>query len=75
MWTYTESTCKTRDTSFIDRVNGSPSRNTYSKEKIEWVKKQIKNEQDYYENTRKNAPRSTNSDALDKILYILDKNN
>ena len=75
MWTYTESTCKTRDTSFIDRVNGSPSRSTYSKEKIEWIKKQIKNEQDYYENTRKNAPRSTNSDALDKILYILDKNN
>jgi hypothetical protein len=75
MWTYTESTCKTRDTSFIDRVNGSPSRSTYSKEKIEWIKKQIKNEQDYYENIRKNVPRSTNSDALDKILYILDKNN
>ncbi len=75
MWTYTESTCKTRDTSFIDRVNGSPSRNTYSKEKIEWIKKQIKNEQDYYENTRKNAVRSTNSDALDRILYILDQNN
>ena len=75
MWTYAESTCKTWDSSFIDRVNGSPTRNTYSKEKLEWVKKQIKNEQDYYENNRENASRSTNSDALDRILYILDKNN
>lgn len=75
VWTYAESTCKTWDSSFIDRVNGSPTRNTYSKEKLEWVKKQIKNEQDYYENNRENASRSTNSDALDRILYILDKNN
>ncbi len=73
MWTYTESTCKTWDTSFIDWVNGSPSWNTYSKEKIEWVKKQIKNEQDYYEKSRESATRSTNSDALDRILYILDQ--
>ncbi len=75
MWTYTESTCKTWDTSFIDRVNGSSSWKTYSKEKIEWVKRQIKNEQDYYEKTRESAGRSTNSDALDRILYILDQNN
>ena len=73
MWTYKESTCKTRDTSFIDWINGSPSRETYSKEKIERVKKQIKNEETYYENTRKNAERSTNSDVLDRILYILDQ--
>jgi hypothetical protein len=59
----------------MDWVNGSPSRKTYSKEKIEWVKKQIKNEEDYYENIRENAERSTNSDVLDKILYILDQNN
>ena len=73
MWTYTESTCKTRDTSFIDRVNGSPTWETYSKEKIERIKKQIKNEEIYYENTRKSVERSTNSDALDKILWILDQ--
>jgi len=73
MWTYKESSCKTRDTSFIDRVNGSPSWETYSKEKIERVKKQIKNEKKYYENSRKNAEKSTDSDALDRILYILDQ--
>lgn len=73
MWTYTESTCKTWDTSFIDRVNGSPTRDTYSKEKIERVKKQIENEKIYYEDTRKNTTKSTNSDALDRILYILDQ--
>lgn len=73
MWTYTESTCKTRDTSFIDRINWSPTWETYSKEKIERVKKQIKNEEIYYENERKNAEKSTNSDALDKILWILDQ--
>lgn len=73
MWTYTESTCKTRDSSFIDWVNGSPSWNTYSKEKIERIKKQIKNEKKYYENTRKNAEKSTDSDVLDKILYMLDQ--
>ena len=73
MWTYTEPTCKTRDTSFIDRINGSPTRDTYSKEKIERVKKQIKNEKIYYEDSRKDAARSTNSEALDRILYILDQ--
>ena len=73
MWTFTEARCKTWNTSFIDWVNGSPSRGTYSKEKIELVKKQIKNRQKYYEDTRKNAERSTDSEALDKILYILDQ--
>ena len=73
MWTYTESSCKTRDTSFIDWVNGHPSWKTYSKEKMDRIKKQIKNEKNYYENTRKNAERSTNSEALDKILYMLDQ--
>lgn len=73
LWTYTESSCKTRDTSFIDRINGSPTRQTYSEEKLERVKKQIENEKIYYENARKNATKSTNSDALDKILYILEE--
>ena len=72
MWTYTASTCKTRDTSFIDWVNGSPTRRTYSKEKFERVKKQIKNENNYYKKARKDAERSTDSDALDRILYILE---
>ncbi len=73
MWTYTEPTCKTWDTSFIDWVNGSPSRQTYSKEKIDLVKKQIAAEKEYYKNTRNNTTRSTNSEALDRILYILDQ--
>ena len=69
IWTYREPSCKTRDTSFIDWINGSISRDTYSREKIEWVKKQIKaeksNKKDYWKNI--------NSDELDKILNILDK--
>ena len=73
LWTYTESTCKTRNTSFIDRVNGSPTRNTYSKEKLELVKKQIKNEQRYYEKNREDGIKSLDSDALDRILWILDQ--
>ena len=73
MWTYTESRCESRDTSFIDRINGSPTWQTYSKEKLELIKKQIKNEEKYYKNTRKNETKSLNSAALDKILYILDQ--
>ena len=73
MWAYTESTCKTRDSSFIDWVNWSPNWDRHTKEKIEWIKKQIENEKIDYENARKNAKRSTNSDELDRILYILDK--
>lgn len=73
IWTYKESTCKTRDTSFIDWINGSPTRRTYSKEKLDLIKKQIKNDEKYYKNTRKDAEKSTNSEALDRILYILDE--
>lgn len=68
MWTYTESTCKTRDTSFIDWINWSPTRETYSKEKLERVKKLIKAEKNY----NKEYSRFTNSEELDKILNILD---
>ena len=74
MWAYTQSTCKMRDASFIDWVNWYPNWDKSSKEKIEWIKKQIKNEQTDYENARKNAKRSTNSDELDRLLYILDGN-
>ena len=74
MWTYTESTCKTWEAYFIDWVNWYPNWDKSSKEKIEWIKEQIKNEQIDYENTRKNAKRSTKTDQLDKILYILDEN-
>lgn len=73
MWTYTESTCKTWGTSFIDWVNWSPSRNTYSKEKLELVRKQMKAERAYYEKNRKTAEKSTDSESLDRILYILDQ--
>lgn len=73
LWTYTESTCKTWDTSFIDWINGSPTRKTYSKEKLDLIKQQIKDEENYYKNARKNEWRTTNSIALDKILYILDE--
>ena len=74
MGTYTESTCKTRDASFIDWVNWYPNWDKSSKEKIEWIKKQIENEQADYEKARKTAWRSTKTDQLDKILYLLDKN-
>ena len=73
MWTFTESTCQTRDTSFIDWINGSPTRKTYSKEKLERVKQQIKNEENYYKNARKTEKRSLDSNTLDQILYILDQ--
>ena len=73
LWTFTESTCKTRDTSFIDWINWSPTRKTYSKEKLELIKKQIKNGEKSYKNMRENATKSTNSASLEKILYILDQ--
>lgn len=72
-WTYKESRCKTRDTSFIDWVNWSPTRDTYSEEKLDLIKKKIKNEEKEYKNSRKDASRSTNSVSLDKILYIMDQ--
>ena len=68
-WSYTESTCKTRDTSFIDWINGSPTWETYSREKLEWVRRLIREEQSYDRNFR----RITNSDELDRILSILDE--
>ena len=74
MWTYSESTCKTRDASFIDWVNWYPNWDKSSKEKIEWIKKQIENEQADYEKARQNAKRSTKTDQLDKLLYVLDGN-
>ena len=74
LWTYTQSSCKSWDTSFIDWVNGSPTRQTYSKEKLDLIKKQIQDEEKYYKNERKNEGKATDSVALDKILYILDKN-
>jgi len=73
LWTFTESTCKTRDTSFIDRINWSPTRKTYSKEKLELIKKQIKDEEKNYKDMRKNATRSTDSATLEKMLWILDQ--
>ena len=69
MWSYTESTCKTWDTSFIDWINGSPTRETYSKEKLQWVRDQINNEVNYDKWLR----RFSNSDELEKILSILDE--
>lgn len=69
MWTYNESSCKNRDTSFIDRINGSPTRETYSKEKIERIKKLIEYEEFY----DRDLKRFTNSEALDKIMKILDE--
>ena len=69
MWTYTESTCKTWDSSFIDWINGSPTRDTYSKEKLEWIKKQIKAEKNY----KKDYWRQISSEELNSILNILDK--
>lgn len=74
MGAYTESTCKTWEASFIDWVNWYPNWDKSSNEKIEWIKKQIENEQADYEKARKNAKRSTKVDQLDKFLYILDEN-
>ena len=68
MWTYTESTCKTWDTSFIDWINWSPTRETYSKEKLDRVKDLINEEVNYDKWLR----RFSNSDELETILTILD---
>jgi len=69
MWSYTQSTCKPWDTSFIDWINWSPTRETYSKEKLERVKQQIIDQQINYD---KWLRRFSNSDELEKILNILD---
>jgi len=68
-WSYKNSTCKTRDTSFIDWINNSPTWDTYSKAKLDWVKEQIKYEKSY----DKEYWRITDSDALDRILTTMDK--
>lgn len=68
IWSYTEPNCKTRDTSFIDRINGSPTWETYSSEKLEWVRDLIEAEENYDIDYH----RPTYSDQLDYILSILD---
>ena len=68
IWSYTQPNCKTRDTSFIDRINGSPTWETYSREKLEWVRYLIEAEENYDIDYH----RPTNSDQLDHILSILD---
>lgn len=68
IWSYTQPNCKTRDTSFIDRINGSPTWETYSREKLEWVRDLIEAEENYDIDYH----RPTNSDQLDHILSILD---
>jgi len=68
IWSYTQPNCKTRDTSFIDRINGSPTWETYSREKLEWVRELIEAEENYDIDYH----RPTHSDQLDHILSILD---
>lgn len=68
IWSYTQPNCKTRDTSFIDRINGSPTWETYSREKLEWVRDLIEAEENYDIDYH----RPTYSDQLDHILSILD---
>lgn len=74
MWTFTESWCKTWDTSFIDWVYGSPTWQTYSEEKLELIKKQLKNEERSYNKDRKRIWKLSNDDDFDELLYILDDN-
>ena len=73
MWTFTESSCKTWDTSFIDWVYGSPTWQTYSEEKLELIKEQIKDEEKNYKKDRKKIWKLSNDD-FDDLLYILDEN-
>lgn len=75
MWTYTQYSCKTWDTSLIDWINWSPTRDSFSEEKLEWVRKQIKTEEKNYNNARKNVKQMINSNTpTDEILSILDDN-
>ena len=69
IWSYTQPTCKTRDTSFIDRINWSPTWETYSREKLEWVRDLIEAEQNYDIDYH----RPTYIDQLDEILSMLDE--
>ena len=75
MWTYTQSSCKTWDTSLIDRINWSPTRDSFSEEKLEWIRKQIETEEKRYNKNRKNAKEIVNINApIDDILSLLDGN-
>lgn len=74
MWTFTESSCKTWDTSFVDWVYGSPTRETYSEWKLNLVKEQIESDEKKYNKDRKKIWRLENDDDLDELLYILDDN-
>jgi len=65
---YAYPSCRHWDTSYIDRLDGSPTRDTYSEAKMQWIREIRANENNYqleYGNTLK-------SSALDKILDILD---
>ena len=74
MWTFTESSCKTWDTSFIDWVYGAPTRETYSEQKLKLVKEQIESDEKKYNKDRKKIWKIENGDDLDELLYILDDN-
>lgn len=65
---YQQLSCTHWDTSYIDWLNNSPTWETYSQAKLEWIKEIRENEENYkleYGNNLK-------SEALDKILNILD---
>ena len=74
MWTYTEPSCKTWDTSFVDWVYGSPTRETYSEWKLKLVKEQMESDEKKYNRDRKKIWRLENDDDFDELLYILDDN-
>lgn len=65
---YNYSSCTYWETSYLDRLDGSPTWDTYSDAKMQWIKEIRESETNYkleYGNT-------LNSSALDKILEILD---
>ena len=74
MWTFTESSCKTWDTSFVDWVYGSPTRETYSKGKLDLIKDQLEYDEKKYNKDRRKIWWVENGDDLDELLYILDEN-
>ena len=74
MWTYTEYSCKTWDTSFVDWVYWSPTWQTYSEEKLELIKKQIKSDERKYNKDRKKVWELSNDDDFEELLYLLDEN-
>ena len=70
-WTFQQSSCKPRDVSFIDWINWVTDPLWYSREKLNLIKKQIREEENAYK--KEGNDRSTNSVYLDKILWILDE--